>query len=196
MPIIKFEVGDVSGDGHGLSAQYLVQTNRSADELRELHFGQDAFIGGLCEEFQDHYIALEKLHGFLEMHRDSEWVQQELIALTDGGLKSVTLLDKHDRWIQHPTTLDIQDMSNRLCMDDSDGMLHTWLLILRGLDPSLETSVLTHGMSKSEIQQEGYPHPVDGSMYTPSTDRVNRRISPVGYGVWRGDEDDYGYGMD
>ena len=57
---IDFPIGDWSDDGHGKCKWFTILSNKSVDELRELHFGcsrQLGFeIGDLCSDYEDSYL--------------------------------------------------------------------------------------------------------------------------------------------
>lgn len=54
---INFEVGDWSGDGHGMSEKFLVQSDCPVEQVRDVHFscledyGFD--IGDICGEYEE-----------------------------------------------------------------------------------------------------------------------------------------------
>lgn len=195
MAVIIFEIGDWSSDGHSISAQYLVRCNRTLDKMRELHFTQNETIGDMCKEYNDPYIDLEAFFQYLELLRDKNWALQELHELTEGGLKCVTLEDAKGKWIEHPTQDDLLNVKNRLHVDDSEGMLAVWLLMLRAIDPKLKVEVLTHGMSNYEVKYKGYPYEHVGTMHFYGVDDKGRHLYTPGYGVWQGDEMEYCHGV-
>jgi hypothetical protein len=59
---IVFELGDWSDDGHGKSDKYKLKTNKTVEELRELHFKfceQYFEIGEMCSEYQEYGLSDE-----------------------------------------------------------------------------------------------------------------------------------------
>jgi hypothetical protein len=60
---IKFPIGDWSDDGHGKCDWFIIETNKTVEEVREIHFsckeklGFD--IGDLCRDYEEHSINEE-----------------------------------------------------------------------------------------------------------------------------------------
>ena len=60
---IQFPIGDWSDDGHGRCENYLVNSNKSTQEVREIHFscseklGFD--IGKICKNYEDSELSLD-----------------------------------------------------------------------------------------------------------------------------------------
>ena len=84
---IRFPIGDWSQDGHNKCEWFIVESNKTVDELREIHFKCKKMfgfeIGDLCSEYNQQAInedIQEKLkefeidHSFIE---DFTWIDSE-----------------------------------------------------------------------------------------------------------------------
>lgn len=86
---IKFTLGDWSGDGHGKNSSYIYESNKSVEEVREIHFKfKDMFsfdIGSLCRDYGESWITKEtyyKLQDIIKWPIDPElndewWAEEE-----------------------------------------------------------------------------------------------------------------------
>ena len=113
---IKFTLGDYSRDGHGMSDDYIVESNKSVEHLRELHFscinelGFD--IGDMCRDYGENQLS-ESIFDILKENK----------ILDD---ESLYLLEFND-----------------FVITDPDELLGIWLSILIYLDSSLTLLVKT-----------------------------------------------------
>ena len=74
---IIFPVGDWSGDGHSCCADFLVKSDKSLEEVREVHFKENSFIGSLCEEYDDNKINIH----FLYLNIQDIFVNSQLLLV-------------------------------------------------------------------------------------------------------------------
>ncbi|HLP27578.1 MAG TPA: hypothetical protein VK147_02985 [Candidatus Didemnitutus sp.] len=60
---VKFPIGDWSGDGHGHVEWYTILTNKTIEELREIHFSCPELlgieIGDICRPYGEHAFSRE-----------------------------------------------------------------------------------------------------------------------------------------
>lgn len=113
---IKFTLGDYSRDGHGMSDDYIVESNKPVEHLRELHFSciktLDFDIGDMCREYGENQLA-ESIFDILKEHK---------------------ILD--DECLYYLET-------NDFVIEDPDELLGIWLSVLIYLDPTLTLLVKT-----------------------------------------------------
>lgn len=71
--LISIEVGDNSGDGHGQSKSFFIETEHSVEDIQKAYLLGRAIIGvdisSLCEEFEDCTISkadLKKINKWLK----------------------------------------------------------------------------------------------------------------------------------
>ena len=113
---IKFTLGDYSRDGHGQFDDYIVESNKPVEHLRELHFscietlGFD--IGDMCRDYEDNQLD-ESIFDILREHN---------------------ILDDESLYLLQ---------TNKYNIEDPDELLGIWLSILIHLDPSLTLLVKT-----------------------------------------------------
>lgn len=113
---IKFTLGDYSRDGHGQFDDYIVESNKPVEHLRELHFscietlGFD--IGDMCRDYEDNQLD-ESIFDILREHN---------------------ILDDESLYLLQ---------TNEYNIEDPDELLGIWLSVLIHLDPSLTLLVKT-----------------------------------------------------
>lgn len=113
---IKFTLGDYSRDGHGMSDDYIVESNKPVEHLCELHLsciktlGFD--IGDMCREYGENQLA-ESIFDILKEHKILE-----------------------DECLYYLET-------NDFVIEDPDELLGIWLSVLIYLDPTLTLLVKT-----------------------------------------------------
>ena len=113
---IKFTLGDYSRDGHGMFDDYIVESNKPVEHLRELHFscietlGFD--IGDMCRDYEDNQLD-ESIFDILREHN---------------------ILDDESLYLLQ---------TNEYNIEDPDELLGIWLSVLIHLDPSLTLLVKT-----------------------------------------------------
>lgn len=113
---IKFTLGDYSRDGHGQFDDYIVESNKPVEHLRELHFscietlGFD--IGDMCRDYEDNQLD-ESIFDILREHN---------------------ILDDESLYLLQ---------TNEYNIGDPDELLGIWLSVLIHLDPSLTLLVKT-----------------------------------------------------
>ena len=113
---IKFTLGDYSRDGHGQFDDYIVESNKPVEHLRELHFscietlGFD--IGDMCKDYEDNQLD-ESIFDILREHN---------------------ILDDESLYLLQ---------TNEYTIEDPDELLGIWLSVLIHLDPSLTLLVKT-----------------------------------------------------
>ena len=113
---IKFTLGDYSRDGHGQFDDYIVESNKPVEHLRELHFscietlGFD--IGDMCRDYEDNQLD-ESIFDILREHN---------------------ILDDESLYLLQ---------TNEYTIGDPDELLGIWLSVLIHLDPSLTLLVKT-----------------------------------------------------
>lgn len=113
---IKFTLGDYSRDGHGMFDDYIVESNKPVEHLRELHFscietlGFD--IGDMCRDYEDNQLD-ESIFDILREHN---------------------ILDDESLYLLQ---------TNEYTIGDPDELLGIWLSVLIHLDPSLTLLVKT-----------------------------------------------------
>lgn len=112
--LIKFTLGDYSNDGHGMYDDYIIESNKTVEELRELHFscietlGFD--IGDMCRDYGD----------------------RELPRYIFDILKEEKILNDEECFVLE---------TNELCIEDPDELVAIWLDILLHLDKTLTLKV-------------------------------------------------------
>lgn len=118
--LIKFPIGDWSGNGHERCDWYVVKSNKPVEELREIHFSCKEklgfTIGNLCEEYQEYRVDAVLSEKLLELGI--------LDVVVDGPIEAL-ILDKNGRYIP----------------DGTEGLLKLWLEILKYLDPTFEYEI-------------------------------------------------------
>ena len=88
---IIFSIGDWSCDGHSCYAEYIVQSNKPLQELREIHFRENDFLGSLCSEYENNKVELLSFYNFLLRYNSLE-KSQSIIKLLLLSLKYIALV--------------------------------------------------------------------------------------------------------
>ncbi len=118
--LINFPVGDWSDDGHGKCDHFEVESNKSAQELREIHFsaidklGFD--IGDICGSYEASELSIDIFDKLVAAGFDIQWQGEN------------------------------QDMEKYFYDNDSRGMgseevFNLWIDILKFIDKDLEIKV-------------------------------------------------------
>src|SRR5579875_1490358 len=84
---IIFPVGDWSGDGHSCCADFLVKSEKNLEEVREVHFKENNFIGSLCEEYDDNKINVQYLYEFLIDYVTKNEAKNIIQNFVDSGIE-------------------------------------------------------------------------------------------------------------
>ena len=182
---IIFEIGDWSGDGHSFSAQFLVKVNKNLEDLREIHFRENEFIGSLCREYNENYIYVSALYNFIT-EKTSHEKAIELLEKFKNEQDTEVLIENEDE--VETMSVDENDC-HTFHMYDAEAMLNIWLMILKVIDNSLEYEVISPSMSRYYIKYKGYPKKSDGEIHFYGHDKKDRHLKTPGYGIWTGDED-------
>ena len=118
---IKFTLGDFSRDGHGQFDNYIVESNKPVQHLRELHFscidilGFD--IGDICKDYGDNSLS-EYIYNILVRHQ----------IFSEEDVKNFEeCFEAEDAYL----------------IDGPNELIHIWLNILKYLDPELTTHIKT-----------------------------------------------------
>lgn len=191
MQNIIFEVGDWSADGHGFCAEYIVEVNKDLNQLREIHFKENDFIGSICAEYDENYINVYTLYEFIAEKTSPEKAIELLKAFIkneDGNVEIYVDNDK-DEYIE-PEKISFKEEDNHtITLFYADSMLNIWLMLLKVIDDSLEYKVVAGPMSQYFVKYKGYPVEPNGTMHFYGYDSKNRHLKTPGYGVWDGDGD-------
>lgn len=191
MANIIFEVGDWSGDGHAYSAQYLVEVNKSLEQLREIHFKENHFIGSLCKEYEENYIYVNTLYEFIfdkTNHEKAVELINNFIKNENGEVEVHVDNDSDENIELDNISYKLED-EHTITIHYPDSMLNLWLMLLKVIDDSLQYKVLAGPMSQYYIKYKGYPVEPDGTMHFYGYDKQNRHLDTPGYGVWSSDND-------
>lgn len=185
MSNIIFEIGDWSSDGHSFSAQFMVKVNKSIEELREIHFQENEFIGSLAREYDEDYIYVSTLYDFIAERTSHE--------------KAIEILEKFAQEQDTEVLIENDEEVEKMSVEEEDyhtfhmyspeAMLHIWLILLKVIDDSLEYEVISEAMSRYQVKYKGYPAKPDSTMHAYGVDEKGRHLSTPGYGVW-GDSGD------
>jgi hypothetical protein len=112
---IKFTLGDWSGDGHSIRETFIVNSNMTVQNVREIHFKSEEVlgfdIGDICSEYGESWIS-----------KDFYYELQELL-----DLKVNEDLDD-EYW---------SDTQGRYYFETSEELLDIWLRCLQKIDPTL-----------------------------------------------------------
>lgn len=115
---IKFPIGDWSDDGHGHCEWFVVESNKSPEQLREIHFsckeklGFD--VGSLCGNYGDSSISPEVTQKLLELGV----IENDDDSVIEGSF--------------HPSDFG----------DGPEILVTIWLKVLAILDPTFEFSIV------------------------------------------------------
>lgn len=112
--LIKFTLGDYSNDGHGMYDDYVIESNKPIEHLRELHFS-----------------CIEKL-GFDIGDMCREYGERELSQHIFDILKEQKILNDEEAY---------QLETNEFIIEDPDELVGIWLAILLHLDNTLTLRV-------------------------------------------------------
>ncbi len=199
---IIFSIGDWSCDGHSCYAEYIVQSNKPLQELREIHFRENDFLGSLCSEYENNKVELLSFYNFLLRYNSLEKSQSIIklllakdFTLSDEELEFHTLICKIKSipLDYQPSLSFAKDDKNQqyIVVKNSDLMLTLWILCLSIIDPLLELKVVSEALSNSYINHKGYPLKTEGSLHFYGFDSQNRHLKTPGYGVWSSDETEF-----
>lgn len=114
--LIRFPVGDWSGDGHDKCDYFQAKSNKSVQEVREIHFsakeklGFD--IGDICHEYEESEVREDILEALVEAGFDIQWA---------GGSETARYFEEADGRFM-----------------TADGVFNLWIDILMFLDPELK----------------------------------------------------------
>lgn len=185
---IIFPVGDWSGDGHSCCADFLVKSEKSLEEVREIHFKENDFIGSLCEEYDDNKINIHYLYEFLIEYMSEDDAKVFITKMVDSGLE----LNDHNETDNIKLTFDFEnDNSQYFTIFYPDEMLNIWLSILNVIDPTLKLEVASEAMSSYYIKYKGYPHEPVGNINFYGQDDKGRHLDTPGYGIWQDYEGEF-----
>lgn len=115
--LIRFPVGDWSDDGHGKCAYFLTRSNKSGQEVREIHFscldrlGFD--IGNICHEYEEFELSLNIFEKLNAAGFNIEW---------EG---------KNEDMVKYFPNIDSRMMG-------TEEVFNLWINILMFLDPELK----------------------------------------------------------
>ena len=115
--LIKFPIGDWSGDGHEHCEWYTVRSNLTVEHLREIHFSAPEKIGfeigNICHEYEEDAFT-SNLLTFLIKNK----IAQKIVAVLESNSLSPDL--------EYP---------------DPSSMIITWLELLKFIEPEFEYSL-------------------------------------------------------
>lgn len=198
MANIIFEVGDWSGDGHSYCAEFIVEVNKKLEELREIHFKENDFIGSLCAEYDESYLTVDSLYEFISEKTSPEKaiaLINDFIKNENGNVEIYADFDKEE-YINPDNISFKEEDEHTIFFFYPESMLNIWLMLLKVIDDSLEYKIVSEAMSKYYIKYKGYPVEPDGTMHFYGYDDKNRHLKTPGYGVWSGDGDTEFYNGD
>jgi hypothetical protein len=195
MHYIIFPIGDWSCDGHSCYADFLVKSTKPLQEVREVHFKENNFIGSLCKDYQDNKINVAYLYDFLVKYIPKEIAKEKIKQLIDNGVEIMDeefeVRDMEERYSNKKNDYKVvlsfeEDEENpqSLTIDDPEIMLDIWLLCLNAINPSLELEKASEAMSQYMIKYKGYPHKPEGDINFYGVDKESRHLDTPGYGVW------------
>lgn len=176
-----FEIGDYSCDGHNFFATFLVKSNKTAQELQNVHMKENEFIGSLCSEYEQDYIYIYELYKFLLSYMTPEKALEFLNAFAKEADTEV-LIENEDEVEQMSVE---EEEYHTFHMYSPTAMLEMWLRLLKVVDNSVEYEIISEPMSSYMIKYKGYPEKPDGEMIP----RQYSGMKVPGYGVWDGDGD-------
>lgn len=108
----KLPIGDWSGDGHDKCDYYIVESNKSVEEVREIHFLIKPMLGidlhEICNDYEDNTI------------RDEAYRTLKHLEFT--------------AWDDYP--------QEGYGWVSSDIMAELWIFLLRAVDPSLNLTIV------------------------------------------------------
>jgi hypothetical protein len=185
---IIFPVGDWSGDGHSCCADFLVKSEKSLQEVREVHFKENDFIGSLCKEYDDNKINIHYLYEFLVEYMCEDDAKLFITKMVDSELE----LNDDDETHNIQLTFDFENNDTQhFVIYYPEEMLNVWINILNVIDPSLKLEVASEGMSQYYIKYKGYPHEPSGDINFYGYDNKNRHLETPGYGIWQDYEGEF-----
>lgn len=173
-----FPVGDWSGDGHAFVAEFVVQSPKSIEEIRETHFA-NAWIGDLCSEYEDDKIYFGIFEDLDDSQKGIQFLKEMVLEhkLNCDGLKG------DGTFVDDEALMDCDiDM-------DYHSMIKVWVYLLNSFNPELQLKIVSGALSKYEIKYKGYGvDKIDGDIHFCGYDDKGRHLNLPGYGVWKGHE--------
>lgn len=122
MYTFKIPIGDWSNDGHGIADWYIVQSNKSVEEVRELYFQACKMFGfGLDTEYKDAPCI---------DYEDSVIPIETLYLLEDFGVKAASNL------------LENLEVGSTECYVDPDNFINIVLEFIKTQDRNLELDIV------------------------------------------------------
>jgi hypothetical protein len=199
---IIFPIGDWSCDGHNCYAEFLVSSEKSLEDVREAHFKENAFIGSLCQEYEDNKIDIRNLYDFfLEYVTEDEaksiitgFISDD-VELTDEEEEFNSISYRFKSWETQKLKLDFEfkdeDNPQLLVIHYPQDMLKIWITILNVINPELKLEIASEAMSHYYIKYKGYPHEPVGDINFYGYDKQNRHLNTPGYGIWKDYEGEF-----
>lgn len=93
MHLIQFPIGDFNQEGHGVFHNYMMLSNKTVEEIREIHFKSKKLFGFTPEDICNHYNEykwycerhLDRLKEYdFDVYRDLEIPKGSTIVEVDG----------------------------------------------------------------------------------------------------------------
>lgn len=168
MHYIIFPIGDWSCDGHSCYADFLVKSDKPLQEVREIHFRENDFIGSLCSDYRDNKIEVFSLYNFMIKYMTEAQAQENIKYLIIGGvdisdeelefqeLQSRINKTKFDYKIE--LSFEENENCQSLIIDDPKIMLDIWLMCLNAIDPKINLECVSEAMSQYYIKHKGYKY--------------------------------------
>jgi hypothetical protein len=185
---IIFPIGDWSGDGHSCCADFLVKSEKTLDEVREVHFKENGFIGSLCEEYDDNKINIHYLYEFLIDYVSENEAKEIIEKFVETGME----LNDDNETDNIELTFDFEKNDSQFfTIYYPNEMLNIWLTILNIIDPTLKLEVASEAMSYYYIKYKGYPYEPVGNINFYGYDNKSRHLDTPGYGIWQDYEGEF-----
>lgn len=160
---VEFPVGDYSFDGHNYVAHFLVKTQKTFNDVFEVHYRHNSFLSHICDEFEDNQVDVDYLiQGCLEKENSTEKQVQKF-------------LDKFKIKHNIQTKYDDQEW----VIDSPELLVNLWIELLNWFDKELKLKIVSEALGSCDY----YKHDPDGSMNYYDINS-NKRIDLPGYGVW------------
>ena len=91
---IKFPIGDWSGDGHGKCEWFILQSNKTVQEVRNIHLRSKEklgfSIGEICSDYYDWFLG-ETISEYLLIN--NVLIPTEIDRINSDGLSSSDIID-------------------------------------------------------------------------------------------------------
>lgn len=116
MTLIRFPVGDWSGDGHDKCDYFQAKSNKTVQEVREIHFSAKETlgfdIGDICSDYEESEVREDLLEELVKAGFDIQW---------EDGSETAKYFEEADG----------------RCMT-AEGVFNLWIDILMFLDSELK----------------------------------------------------------